>query len=643
MRIRLAVTRVSGSYSRDRHLPLTVARVRTRCMMDPPDEDREPGAAASVPETIATPQRGQDIDIDAGLGGQSPPGRPVSSAAADLDESTDRDRLAGPSRSDSFYSVVDGELCGLESCAKMRVAYRKWRTAAQELKDRLIASGRELEALKRDVAIVRTRDSALRQALADKEDLVMSLRAQLVQKDKKISKLEEDCDRLEASLSSQKNRAQREEDRSEKAARNAERLERELREEIARLKRSEDEAKRLAAHRERQADLAVQRAQQTARHAEEAFRRRAQDAEARARAATQELLNLQAEASEAAHAAAEAAARVDELINRIEDATADVESEWQRVYREAGDDRDGSLWEHAEAELLNRIERVFRDVGRIRGVEGATEQAQDRIDALEARLHAVQQELDESLAQCCVCLGERIKVSMDCLGTAGTCEHYTCRNCLRGYIDSRFKDPTLYPIRCPGGSRCPTLFEGELGENLAMLVGLRDKDLQIFMRNLTLTHIPPERRSDCPYPSCDMICEWDPTAGENVECFGCRKRYCAVCRAPWHQEITCEQYQALPEDERSPEDRAMTELARQKGWPRCPRCTAYVQLARGCRHMRCRCGQEFCYYADCRRTFLPEHSEECRASRGVQSAACQHHSHHFTPTHPMFVEAELMQ
>jgi hypothetical protein len=41
-------------------------------------------------------------------------------------------------------------------------------------------------------------------------------------------------------------------------------------------------------------------------------------------------------------------------------------------------------------------------------------------------------------------------------------------------------------------------------------------------------------------------------------------------------ELTCEQYQALPLDERAPEDIAFTELAKKQKWKRCPKVRSQV-------------------------------------------------------------------
>jgi len=63
----------------------------------------------------------------------------------------------------------------------------------------------------------------------------------------------------------------------------------------------------------------------------------------------------------------------------------------------------------------------------------------------------------------------------------------------------------------------------------------------------------------------------------------------------WHKDMTCEQYQSLPMDERSLEDQLAIELAKAKQWRRCPGCHAIVELTQGCNHIKCLCKKEFCF------------------------------------------------
>ena len=59
--------------------------------------------------------------------------------------------------------------------------------------------------------------------------------------------------------------------------------------------------------------------------------------------------------------------------------------------------------------------------------------------------------------------------------------------------------------------------------------------------------------------------------------------------------VRCQQYQTLPEDERSEIDMQLFSLARESQWKRCPGCRTMVQRDFGCFYIACNCGTRFCY------------------------------------------------
>ncbi|KAL7284060.1 hypothetical protein ACG7TL_001337 [Trametes sanguinea] len=59
--------------------------------------------------------------------------------------------------------------------------------------------------------------------------------------------------------------------------------------------------------------------------------------------------------------------------------------------------------------------------------------------------------------------------------------------------------------------------------------------------------------------------------------------------------LNCEEYQALPLDDRSPEDQDALRLIKAENWRRCPNCSFIVELTHGCNHITCRCKTEFCF------------------------------------------------
>ncbi|CAE6999781.1 hypothetical protein PTTW11_00952 [Pyrenophora teres f. teres] len=73
-------------------------------------------------------------------------------------------------------------------------------------------------------------------------------------------------------------------------------------------------------------------------------------------------------------------------------------------------------------------------------------------------------------------------------------------------------------------------------------------------------------------------------AGE-ATCPRCKTRTCTMCNSPQH-EGDCPADTGLE---------AILDLGAENQWRRCFSCRSMVSIERGCNHMTCRCGAEFCY------------------------------------------------
>lgn len=178
-------------------------------------------------------------------------------------------------------------------------------------------------------------------------------------------------------------------------------------------------------------------------------------------------------------------------------------------------------------------------------------------------------------------------------------KHKYCGGCLTSYIRTKL-DPNdvgqatveaiVFPIKCP---ECTVeAWPAGITESVAERV-LSEKTMQLWHQQKTFDSLP---RLFCPNSKCSQFVQAheDPDQPQ-AQCPSCQHLMCVPCRVPWHADITCEQFQALPLDERSPEDRATLQLARSKRWRRCYQCQSLVELAQGCNHITCRCGAHFCF------------------------------------------------
>ena len=179
-------------------------------------------------------------------------------------------------------------------------------------------------------------------------------------------------------------------------------------------------------------------------------------------------------------------------------------------------------------------------------------------------------------------------------GSFLACNHGFCHECTTQYIVSKLSDNKL--PTCPTCAR--EIHPAHIGQWM-------DRDIRTRFWSLKLgtsgdiMYCPNKKCSEAilvdeddpfipdPYDSDDD----DYERGHPSYCPKCETAICFHCRTPWHHGFTCDEFQALPPDERSREDVETLRLARNQNWQRCPRCKAFVSKNDGCHHMTCRCGE----------------------------------------------------
>ncbi|KAI0659334.1 hypothetical protein C8Q70DRAFT_987272 [Cubamyces menziesii] len=177
--------------------------------------------------------------------------------------------------------------------------------------------------------------------------------------------------------------------------------------------------------------------------------------------------------------------------------------------------------------------------------------------------------------------------------------HSYCISCLNGYIGSKLdpegtgapsQNSVIFPIRCP---ECPVAVWPEgIPDEVAERV-LSEKTMILWHGQKLLDSLP---RYYCPNPHCSALVQLDEDSDDpQAICPSCNKVICVPCRVVWHDDLTCEEYQALPLDDRSPEDQKALQLIKAENWRRCPSCAFIVELTHGCNHITCRCKTEFCF------------------------------------------------
>ena len=88
----------------------------------------------------------------------------------------------------------------------------------------------------------------------------------------------------------------------------------------------------------------------------------------------------------------------------------------------------------------------------------------------------------------------------------------------------------------------------------------------------------------------------DPTTNPTMTCSKCSFKTCVIHKLPWHEGMTCEEFDSDESQiERLEQDEATAKLLAKLASKICPTCKQGVDRTDGCDHLRCRCGGEWCF------------------------------------------------
>lgn len=191
--------------------------------------------------------------------------------------------------------------------------------------------------------------------------------------------------------------------------------------------------------------------------------------------------------------------------------------------------------------------------------------------------------------ECPICLEEYPPSRFPKRSTITTsCDHpdKACLSCLDSSIAAIIERGALHLLACP---ICPQrLSRRDVKEYANQAVYERYKYLK------EQSEIPGHYIS-CTNPICGGS---QPHESEDpmMICNHCEFATCAKHRRPWHEGQTCEEFDLDDAQiERLEEEEATVKLLSREAMSICPKCGQGVTKSDGCDHMRCQCGQEWCY------------------------------------------------
>ncbi|KEH30145.1 probable E3 ubiquitin-protein ligase RNF144A-A [Medicago truncatula] len=169
------------------------------------------------------------------------------------------------------------------------------------------------------------------------------------------------------------------------------------------------------------------------------------------------------------------------------------------------------------------------------------------------------------------------------------CSHSFCEGCVGSYLAAKIQE-NIAMVKCPYPN-CNGILEPH---NCSTLI---PKDVfERWGKALCENMVLDSQKLYCPFNDCSAMLVNDEEEVVTVsECPHCNRLFCAQCKVSWHSGVDCREFQSLEDGERGRKDLMAMELAKNKRWKRCPKCSFYVEKIEGCTRISCRCGNQFCY------------------------------------------------
>ncbi|XP_031484779.1 E3 ubiquitin-protein ligase RSL1-like [Nymphaea colorata] len=208
--------------------------------------------------------------------------------------------------------------------------------------------------------------------------------------------------------------------------------------------------------------------------------------------------------------------------------------------------------------------------------------------------HARNSSTKDVKEKCSICLEDKDILQ---IFSVDGCSHRFCFSCMQQHVDMKL-DQGLLPT-CPH----PECKSKLTVENCRKF--LSRKLLETLSCRVEEASIPETDKLYCPYEMCSALMSrkemmkseqasssYCTCNGSGLrKCIKCQLPFCIYCKVPWHEGLSCEQYKL----DHPVEDVELQSLANKNLWRQCVKCNHMIEHAKGCYHMTCRCGYEFCY------------------------------------------------
>ncbi|KAG9747735.1 hypothetical protein KCU73_g7274, partial [Aureobasidium melanogenum] len=196
-----------------------------------------------------------------------------------------------------------------------------------------------------------------------------------------------------------------------------------------------------------------------------------------------------------------------------------------------------------------------------------------------------------------------------------------CRPCYFSHLEVEIDSKSWDEVACP---ECPIKLTYQEVEHMTNAENFAKYERACIRATLAAD---PDFRF-CFSSACESGQLHPGGASEPIfSCQVCRHKHCVVCETNWHEDQTCEEFQA--ELHRNTENDEKSEKEVEKISKPCPECRVPIQKNQGCDHMTCsRCRHQFCWiclvsYTDIQRDGNHRHEKSCTHYRAHPTAAAE--------------------
>ncbi|KAI3838573.1 hypothetical protein MKW92_014507 [Papaver armeniacum] len=177
---------------------------------------------------------------------------------------------------------------------------------------------------------------------------------------------------------------------------------------------------------------------------------------------------------------------------------------------------------------------------------------------------------------CKICLESKAK--SETRNTTSKCSHTYCSECITKHIEAKLQQ-NISTITCLE-SHCKETLEPYICRDI-----ISRQVLDRWETALCESSLLNSQKIYCAFEDCSqMLLKDEGVIVRSILCPYCNRLFCAHCQAPWHSDLTCDDFQ----EKREKDDMLLINLAKDEKWTRCPSCRFFVERVEGCPHMECR-------------------------------------------------------